>query len=188
MARLVAAPLSFGTEGRMARERTVQKQFQDQYGQRGKSLPSSVQRLRVWVGSDPSRRPELADALVHLTGHRLLGHGYAGRRRSGGRMAGRAAADRERTHGALRLGPRRGPLGQRARPSGHDPGWGGAAGRREELRDQYTLNDEVASFLQRSSGGVGVGQAKGQLWAFLARASSRAACTSLRVVSLLAFW
>jgi hypothetical protein len=40
-------------------------------------LASLVQRLRGWVGSDPSRAPELADALVELTAHRLLGHGYA---------------------------------------------------------------------------------------------------------------
>ena len=36
-----------------------------------------VQRLRGWVGSDPSRAPELTDALIQLTAHRLLGHGYA---------------------------------------------------------------------------------------------------------------
>ena len=34
--------------------------------QRSKALTSSVQRLRGWVGSDPSRRPELGDALVEL--------------------------------------------------------------------------------------------------------------------------
>ena len=54
------------------------KQPQDPYAQQGKKLASSVQRLRGWVGSDPSRAPELADALIELTAHRLLGHGYAG--------------------------------------------------------------------------------------------------------------
>lgn len=49
----------------------------DPYGQRGKTLTSTVQKLRGWVGSDPSRTPELADALVEVTAHRLLGHGYA---------------------------------------------------------------------------------------------------------------
>src|SRR3954447_6669787 len=48
----------------------------DAYAQRGKALTSAVQRLRGWVGSDPSRAPELADALVALTAHRLLGHAY----------------------------------------------------------------------------------------------------------------
>ena len=50
---------------------------QDPYAQRAKALTSAVQRLRGWVGSDPSKAAELADALVHLTAHRLLGHGYA---------------------------------------------------------------------------------------------------------------
>jgi hypothetical protein len=54
-----------------------QRQSQDPYAQRGKTLASQVQRLRGWVGSDPSKLPELADALVALTTHRLLGHGYA---------------------------------------------------------------------------------------------------------------
>ena len=53
------------------------QQSPDIYAQRGKALGSLVQRLRGWVGSDPSREPELADALVELTAHRLLGHGYA---------------------------------------------------------------------------------------------------------------
>ena len=53
------------------------QQSPDLYAQRGKALGSVVQRLRGWVGSDPSREPELADALVELTAHRLLGHGYA---------------------------------------------------------------------------------------------------------------
>jgi hypothetical protein len=56
----------------------AQQQAQDEYAQHGKKLASSVQRLRGWVGSDPSRAPELADALIQLTAHRLLGHGYAG--------------------------------------------------------------------------------------------------------------
>src|SRR4029453_14365780 len=50
---------------------------QDPYAQRGKALASSVQRLRGWVGSDPSKGIELADALVELTAHRLVGHAYA---------------------------------------------------------------------------------------------------------------
>jgi hypothetical protein len=54
----------------------AQQQSHDPYAQRGKTLASLVQRLRGWVGSDPSRAPELADALVQLTAHRLLGHGY----------------------------------------------------------------------------------------------------------------
>ncbi len=54
-----------------------QKQAKDRYAQRGKTLASSVQRLRGWVGSDPSRAPELADSLVLLTSHQLLGHAYA---------------------------------------------------------------------------------------------------------------
>jgi hypothetical protein len=53
------------------------RQHQDSYAQRGKALTSSVQRLRGWVGSDPSKSLELADALVELTAHRLLGHAYA---------------------------------------------------------------------------------------------------------------
>jgi hypothetical protein len=53
------------------------RQSQDPYAQLGKKLASSVQRLRGWVGSDPSRAPELADALIQLTAHRLLGHSYA---------------------------------------------------------------------------------------------------------------
>src|SRR5215211_5080869 len=54
-----------------------ERQVQDAYAQQGKRLSSLVQRLRGWVGSDPARAPELADALVELTAHRLLGHGYA---------------------------------------------------------------------------------------------------------------
>ena len=52
------------------------KQPQDPYAQQSKQLGSAVQRLRGWVGSDPTRTPELADALVRLTEHRLLGHAY----------------------------------------------------------------------------------------------------------------
>ena len=55
----------------------ARQQSQDPYAQRGKTLASLVQRLRGWVGSDPSRALELADALVELTAHRLLGHFYA---------------------------------------------------------------------------------------------------------------
>lgn len=61
----------------MTQQQKAPKQPQDPYAQRGKSLTSSVQRLRGWVGSDPSRTPELADALVQLAEHRLLGHGHA---------------------------------------------------------------------------------------------------------------
>ena len=61
----------------MAQQQKARKQPQDPYAQRGKTLASSVQRLRGWVGTDPSRTPELADALVELTGHRLLGHSFA---------------------------------------------------------------------------------------------------------------
>jgi len=53
------------------------EQSQDSYAQRSKSLISQVQRLRGWVGTDPSKAVELADALVELTAHRLLGHSYA---------------------------------------------------------------------------------------------------------------
>ena len=59
----------------MAQQQKAQKQ-QDPYVQRGKALASAVQRLRGWVGSDPARTPELADALVDLTTHRLLGHAH----------------------------------------------------------------------------------------------------------------
>jgi hypothetical protein len=61
----------------MNQKQKAPKQPQDPYARRAKTLASSVQRLRGWVGSDPSRTPELADALVELTGHRLRGHGYA---------------------------------------------------------------------------------------------------------------
>jgi hypothetical protein len=61
----------------MMAQAKARQQSRDPYAQRGKILASLVQRLRGWVGSDPSRAPELADALVELTAHRLLGHGYA---------------------------------------------------------------------------------------------------------------
>jgi hypothetical protein len=61
----------------MTQAHKAQKQPQDLYAQQGKELASHVQRLRGWVGSDPSRVPELTDALIQLTAHRLLGHGYA---------------------------------------------------------------------------------------------------------------
>lgn len=56
---------------------TPPKPSQDPYAQRAKSLTSATKRLRGWAGSDPSRNAELADALVELTAHRLLGHAYA---------------------------------------------------------------------------------------------------------------
>lgn len=58
-------------------QQTKKKPPQDSYAQQGKTLASAVQRLRGWIGSDPSRAPELADALVELTAHRLLGHSYS---------------------------------------------------------------------------------------------------------------
>ena len=77
------------------------RQSQDPYAQQGKTLTSLVQRLRGWVGSDPSRIPELADALVQLTAHRLLGHGYAA-----------AAADaQESVRRAGELLAQKGPIG-----------------------------------------------------------------------------
>jgi hypothetical protein len=77
------------------------RQTQDRYAQRGKALSSSVQRLRGWVGSDPSRAVELADALVELNAHRLLGHGYA--------VAATDAQDAVRRAGELLAA--RGPIG-----------------------------------------------------------------------------
>jgi hypothetical protein len=65
------------SKGMMAQAHNAQKQPQDPYAQQAKKLASLVQRLRGWVGSDPSRASELADALIQLTEHRLLGHGYA---------------------------------------------------------------------------------------------------------------
>jgi hypothetical protein len=53
------------------------QQPQDLYARRSKTLTSRVQRLRGWVGSDPAKLPELADALAELTAHKLLGHSYA---------------------------------------------------------------------------------------------------------------
>jgi hypothetical protein len=85
----------------MAQDQKVQKPGRDVYSQRGKTLTSSVQRLRGWVGSDPSRAPELADALVLLTSHRLLGHAYA---------AGAADA-REALRRAAELLTANGPIG-----------------------------------------------------------------------------
>jgi hypothetical protein len=61
----------------MTQQQKAARQPHDPYAQQGKALASLVQRLRGWVGTDPSRAPELADALVQLTAHRLLGHGYA---------------------------------------------------------------------------------------------------------------
>ncbi len=61
----------------MTQGQKAQKHATDRYAERGKTLTSSAQRLRGWVGSDPSRAPELADTLVLLTSHHLLGHAYA---------------------------------------------------------------------------------------------------------------
>jgi hypothetical protein len=85
----------------MAQKQKAPKQPQDPYAQQSKALTSSVQRLRGWVGSDPSRAPELADALVQLTAHRLLGHGYA--------AAGADAQDAVRR--AAELLAAKGPIG-----------------------------------------------------------------------------
>jgi len=85
----------------VAQEQKVRRQPHDPYAQQAKTLTSSVQRLRGWVGSDPSRAPELADALVQLTAHRLLGHAY-----------GAAAADaQEAVRRAAQLLTATGPLG-----------------------------------------------------------------------------
>ncbi len=61
----------------MAQKQKAARQAKDPYAQRSKELGSAVQRLRGWVGSDPSRLAELGDALVALTGHRLRGHEHA---------------------------------------------------------------------------------------------------------------
>jgi hypothetical protein len=85
----------------MAQKQTPARQPHDPYAQRGKTLASHAQRLRGWVGTDPSRVPELADALVQLTAHRLLGHGYSA-----------AAADaQEAVHRAGQLLTANGPIG-----------------------------------------------------------------------------
>jgi hypothetical protein len=85
----------------MDQKQKTPKQPQDPYAQHGKKLTSTVQRLRGWVGSDPSRAPELADALVEVTAHRLLGHGYAA-----------AAADaQESVRRAAQLLTANGPIG-----------------------------------------------------------------------------
>lgn len=49
----------------------------DAYAQRAKQLTATLNRLRGRVGTDESKTPELADALLDLTGHRLLGHEFA---------------------------------------------------------------------------------------------------------------
>ncbi len=61
----------------MAQKSTSPQPPKDPYAQRTKQLTSAAQRLRGWVSSDASREPELADALVELNAHRLLGHAYA---------------------------------------------------------------------------------------------------------------
>ncbi|MGI8458563.1 MAG: hypothetical protein ACR2LI_10680 [Propionibacteriaceae bacterium] len=60
----------------MAQPQKKPKQPQDPYAQRGKTLASSVQRLRGWLGTDPTKLPDLVDALSELTAHRLVGHAY----------------------------------------------------------------------------------------------------------------
>ena len=85
----------------MAQKQTAGRQPHDPYAQRGKTLASHAQRLRGWVGTDSSRVPELADALVQLTAHRLFGHGYAA-----------AVADaQEAVHRAGQLLTANGPIG-----------------------------------------------------------------------------
>ena len=48
----------------------------DGYTQRGRELASDVARLKGWIGNDPARAGELAEALNALTAHRLLGRGF----------------------------------------------------------------------------------------------------------------
>jgi hypothetical protein len=85
----------------MAQQQKAGRQPHDPYAQRGKTLASQVQRLRGWVGTDPSRVTELADALVQITAHRLLGHSYAA-----------ATGDaQEAVHRAAHLLTANGPIG-----------------------------------------------------------------------------
>jgi len=53
------------------------KQPIDPYAQRAKRLASEAQRLKGWVGTDPSKVVPWLDALIALTAHRLIGHAYA---------------------------------------------------------------------------------------------------------------
>ncbi|MFZ1911979.1 MAG: hypothetical protein WAU30_06445, partial [Propionicimonas sp.] len=66
-------------EGRDAMGSSVPKGTMtlDGYPARVKQAASTVQRLRGWVGKDPSRTPELADALVRLTEERLRANAWA---------------------------------------------------------------------------------------------------------------
>ena len=50
---------------------------QDTYARTGRTLASEVKRLRGWSDGDPAKDAELADALLALTRHRLLGHAFA---------------------------------------------------------------------------------------------------------------
>lgn len=49
----------------------------DDYARQTKQLTAAANRLRGWVGSDESKTPEFADALVALAAHRLRGHALA---------------------------------------------------------------------------------------------------------------
>ncbi|MBA8793712.1 hypothetical protein FHX74_001317 [Friedmanniella endophytica] len=60
----------------MAQTTARTKQPQDPYARQAKTLSAQVQRLRGWLGSDPSRLADLTDALLALDEHRLLGHQY----------------------------------------------------------------------------------------------------------------
>jgi hypothetical protein len=149
------------------------QQSSDSYGQRVKSLTAQMQRLRGWVGSDPSKATELADALVELTAHRLLGHGYAA-----------AAEDaQEAVRRAAELLAAKGPIGPYTSPSDAaryvtaavhvatiqtGMGMSNAAGRTiESLRDiQDQLGDELLRKLQPRTA----------IWALLC--SARAALAS----------
>jgi hypothetical protein len=150
-----------------------QQQSQDSYAQRAKNLTAQMQRLRGWVGSDPSKTTELADALVELTAHRLLGHGYAA-----------AAEDaQEAVRRAAELLAVKGPIGPYTSPSDAaryvtaavhlatiqtGMGMSNAAGRTiESLRDiQDQLGDELRRQLQPRTA----------IWALLC--SARAALAS----------
>ena len=108
----------------MAQTQKAPRQAKDPYAQRSKELTSAVQRLRGWVGSDPSRLGELGDALVALTGHRLRGHEFA--------AAGADAQDSVKQAAQLLTAPRSGrrlhparrrrPLRHRRRAAGVGPG------------------------------------------------------------------
>lgn len=73
----------------------------DEYARQTKTLTATVNRLRGWVGTDDSKAPELANALVALTAHQLRGHAF--------REA--AVETQESLNIAARLVASHGPLG-----------------------------------------------------------------------------